>query len=424
MKRQRWITLLAVVLVAAACGGLAFAVDSLLPTVIYDASSGSFSYENTDENGLFGDFQDLMPGDSRTTEIRLELRNLSKTTRVYLRAEPEAGDRLVLEPLTLSVSRNGILLDRQTGMNSLSRNTLIGSFTGSETVRLDVALSVPVTVGNEAAEKTGSLQWIFTVQEDGGTADPGGTGGDPSGPDGPSVPDEPAGQMLNSSDHFAYIIGYEDGSVRPNENITRGEVATIFFRLLSDDVRELYLSTWNPFEDMSDQIWCNTAVSTLYNLGVLYGRVNGSYDHNAAVTGAGFAAIAAWFCDDEYSGETLFSDIKGHWAENEINRAAESGWVQGLPDGTFQPERPITRAEAIALVNHVLGRTPGSESDLLPDMRTWSDNVDKSAWYYLDVQEATNSHDFLRREDQAEQWTQLTPSRDWKRYEVPSFANG
>ena len=418
MKKRKWLFVLAAVLAVLACGGLALA-DSLRPTVIYDASTGSFSYQNTDANGLFGDFQDLMPGDDRTTEIRLELKNLTKTTRVYLRAEPDAGDRLVLEPLTLSVSRNGILLDRQTGMNSLSRNTLIGSFSGSETVRLDVALSVPVTVGNEAAEKTGSLQWIFTVQEEGGAVDPGGTGGTSGDP---TVPDDSVSRMLNCTDHFAYIIGYEDGNVHPNADITRGEVATIFFRLLNDDVRDLYLCAWNPFRDMGEDVWCNTAVSTLYNLGILRGRTNGSYDYTAPITRAEFAAIATRFSNAAHSENAPFSDIRGHWAEEEINEAAELGWVRGLPDGTFQPERPITRAEAMALVNRVLNRMPETEDDLLPDMHIWADNWNKSAWYYLDVQEATNSHDFSRRTNVTEHWTRLTPSRDWTVYEVTSSA--
>ena len=407
MKKRKWLFVLAAVLVLSVYGGVALA-DSLRPTVIYDAASGSFSYLNTDENGLFGDFQDLMPGDERTTEIRMELRNL--------RAEPDTGDRLVLEPLTLSVSRNGILLDRQSGMNSLSRNTLIGSFDGAETVGLDVALSVPVTVGNEAAEKTGSLQWIFTVQEDGGTVDPGGSNG------GTTKPDDSVSRLLNCSDHFAYIIGYEDGNVHPGADITRGEVATIFFRLLNDDVRDLYLCTWNPFRDMDGDVWCNTAVSTLYNLGILLGRSNGSYDYDAPITRAEFAAIATRFNDGGRSTQAPFSDIRGHWAEDEINEAAELGWVHGMPDGTFQPERPITRAESMTLVNHVLKRMPKTEDDLLSDMHIWADNSDPSAWYYLDVQEATNGHDFSRRTDESERWTKLTPVRDWKQYEVPSYA--
>lgn len=227
---------------------------------------------------------------------------------------------------------------------------------------------------------------------------------------------------LNGSDHFAYIIGYEDGNVHPNADITRGQVATIFFRLLNDDVRELYLCTRNPFEDMGESVWCNTAVSTLYSLGILRGRPDGTYDDTAPITRAEFAAIATRFSNAAHSENAPFSDIKGHWAEEEINEAAELGWVRGLPDGTFQPERPITRAEAMALVNRVLNRMPETEDDLLPDMRIWTDNQDKSAWYYLDVQEATNSHDFARRTNKAEHWTRLVPPRDWTVYEVTSSA--
>ncbi len=403
MKKRKWLFALAAALAVLVCGGLALA-DSLRPTVIYDGATGSFSYKNTDEYGLFGDFQDLMPGDSRMTEIKVELRNLSGTTRLYLRAEPEQSDRTVLEPLTLSVSRSGILLDRQTGMNSLSRNTLLGVFERDASLWLDVALSVPLSVGNEAAEQSGALDWIFTVQTE---------GGEPTDTD---TPDDTVSGLLNCDDHYAYVIGYEDGSIHPQASITRGEVAAVFFRLLNDETRSLYLCTWNPFTDVSERDWYNTAVSTLYNLGVVYGRTDDRYDASAPITRAEFAAIATRFSSAAYRGTASFPDIRGHWAEREISRAAALGWVQGLPDGTFQPERSITRAEAMTLINRVLRRVPVSEDDLLPDMIRWPDNK-PSDWYYLAVQEATNGHDYVRRGTVNEKWTVLTGVPDWRRYQ-------
>lgn len=405
MKKRLLIIAATATLAIAALVSVAVA-DSLRPTVIYDGSTHTFSYRNTDASGLFADFQDLMPGDDRTTDIRFELKNIDHTVRAYLRAEPEEGDRAALEPLVLGISRNGILIDRQTGMNSLSRNTLLGTFSRADSVRLDVSLSVPTSVGNEVADHTGILNWIFTVQEDG-----------VGGSDG-SDAQSPHRGLLNDRDHFAYIIGFEDGKVHPERELTRGEAATLFFRLLNDDTRNLYLCTWNPFEDISESDWCNTAISTLYNLGVVYGRKNNVFDRDALITRAEFSAMAARFSNSEYHGDKKFSDISGHWAENEIYRAAEQDWVRGFPDGTFRPERKITRAEAMVIINRVLRRVPASKDDLLADMIVWPDNMDTAAWYYLDIQEATNSHDFMKRADGSEKWTALTPARDWKQYET------
>ena len=229
----------------------------------------------------------------------------------------------------------------------------------------------------------------------------------------PSKPSKPVEKpALEKGDHFAYMVGYDDGTIRPNANITRAEVATIFFRLLTDDSREKYWSDQNPYSDISAGAWYNNAVSTMTRAGVLTGYDDGTFRPNANITRAEFAAIAARFLSDGYTGPDRFSDISGHWAAEYINRAARAGWIGGYGDSTFRPDQPITRAEAMTLINAVLERAP-HEDYLLENMIVWPDNPE-SAWYYEAVQEATNSHNYKWREDRDyEEWTELLESRDW-----------
>ena len=222
------------------------------------------------------------------------------------------------------------------------------------------------------------------------------------------VPDK-----LNGDDHFAYVVGYSDSTVRPNANISRAEVATIFFRLLKSDIRDGNLTADN---DVSDGQWHNKAISTMAKLGIVKGRRADRFDPDASITRAEFAAICARFNTKPVENSGSFSDISGHWAENEIERAAAFGWISGYPDGTFRPDARITRAEAMTMINRVLCRMPQSESDLLDSMVTWPDNK-PSDWHYLAVQEATNSHDFDRQGEVGESWTKLTSVPDWKRYQ-------
>lgn len=225
------------------------------------------------------------------------------------------------------------------------------------------------------------------------------------------VPDK-----LNGDDHFAYVVGYSDSTVRPNANISRAEVATIFFRLLKSDIRDGNLTADNDFSDVSDGQWHNKAVSTMAKLGIVKGRRADRFDPDASITRAEFAAICARFSTKPVENSGSFSDISGHWAENEIERAAAFGWISGYPDGTFRPDARITRAEAMTMINRVLCRMPQSESDLLDSMVTWPDNK-PSDWHYLAVQEATNSHDFDRQGEVGESWTKLTSVPDWTRYQ-------
>ena len=225
------------------------------------------------------------------------------------------------------------------------------------------------------------------------------------------VPDK-----LNGDDHFAYVVGYSDSTVRPSANISRAETATIFFRLLKSDIRDGNLTADNDFSDVSDGQWHNKAISTMAKLGIVKGRRADRFDPDASITRAEFAAICARFNTKPVENSSSFSDISGHWAENEIERAAAFGWISGYPDGTFRPDARITRAEAMTMINRVLCRMPQSESDLLDSMVTWPDNK-PSDWHYLAVQEATNSHDFNRQGEVGESWTKLTSVPDWKRYQ-------
>lgn len=223
---------------------------------------------------------------------------------------------------------------------------------------------------------------------------------------------------LNTTDHFAYIVGYGNGEVRPQNNITRAEVATIFFRLLTDDVRDENLTKTNRYSDVTRADWYNTAVSTLSSMGIITGYPDGTFRPNAAITRAEFAAISARFDSNGDKTTAKFSDIATHWAKDEISIAYNNGWINGYPNGTFGPQRDITRAETMTLVNRVLNRQPETEDDLLPNMTVWTDNANPNAWYYLAVQEATNSHYYkFKTNSKYEKWTELRETRDWTQLE-------
>lgn len=228
----------------------------------------------------------------------------------------------------------------------------------------------------------------------------------------PKTPDK-----LNADDHFAYVIGYPDGGVHPHATITRAETATIFFRLLTEKTRKDNLTKYHSFRDVPQGAWYNAAVATMAKLKIITGYPDGTFQPDAPVTRAEFAAIAARF--DEKSARTTasFRDIYGHWAERYISRSAELGWIRGYTDNTFRPDQSITRAEAMALINRVLNRNPESKDDLLRSMNIFNDNLDTAKWYYLDVQEAANSHDFIRKANGFEMWKKLRADPDWKALE-------
>ncbi len=261
---------------------------------------------------------------------------------------------------------------------------------------LDEALTQSVTKVKMTKDITVYASWV----EDNGNA-----GHGHETPDG-----------LNGKDHFAYVVGYPDGTVRPNANITRAEVTSIFFRLLNENLRNNNLTSENVFADVDSDDWFNTAVSTMAKLGIVNGRKADEFVPKANITRAEFAAICARFDNSEYEISDNFTDVSGHWAEAEIHEAAAHGWIRGYEDGSFKPNRYITRAEAMTMINRVLNRIPEKSTDLLDGMTVWPDN-NESDWYYLPVQEATNSHSYKMKNHIYESWTSLEETTDWTQYQ-------
>ena len=231
----------------------------------------------------------------------------------------------------------------------------------------------------------------------------------------PAISKNETAPKLNTRDHFAYVQGYPDGMVKPAGSITRAEVAAILFRLMDANSRSLYYSTASGFRDVDSANWYNTYVATLNNAGVITDSRTGYFRPNDAITRAELAAMLAQFAEKK-SAAIYFSDISaGYWAANAIALTANLGWINGYPDGTFGPDKTVTRAELMAMVNRATGRAPESTSALLSGMKTWKDNADTARWYYLDVQEATNSHTYTGTP--TETWTSLTATPDWSQYE-------
>lgn len=219
---------------------------------------------------------------------------------------------------------------------------------------------------------------------------------------------------LNTADHFAYVQGYPDGTVKPAGNITRAETAAILFRLMDDASRKTYYSTKSGFRDVASGSWYNTYVATLNNAGVITDSSNGYFRPNEAITRAELAAMLAKFSETT-SAANYFNDVSAkYWAANAIAICAKLGWITGYPDGTFRPDKNVTRAELMAMINRATGRAPKSADAFLPGMKTWIDNT-SDKWYYLDVQEATNSHSYTVKG--SETWTALTSDPNWSLYE-------
>ena len=230
----------------------------------------------------------------------------------------------------------------------------------------------------------------------------------------PGVTDKKATPKLNTSDHFAYVQGYPDGTVKPAGNITRAETAAILFRLMDDASRKTYYSTKSGFRDVASGSWYNTYVATLNNAGVITDSSNGYFRPNEAITRAELAAMLAKFSETT-GAANYFNDVSAkYWAANAIAICAKLGWINGYPDGTFRPDKNVTRAELMAMINRATGRAPKSADAFLPGMKTWIDNT-SDKWYYLDVQEATNSHSYTVKG--SETWTALTSDPNWSLYE-------
>lgn len=300
------------------------------------------------------------------------------------------------------------ILDFATGANSEVLPNSIHIWTGED-----------IAEGEEGKEPTPvegttiTFQNIYTYKRHHSSSDDGNGGGKKEEKPTVEIKDDDA-LGLNNTDHFAYIVGYGNGEVRPQNSITRAEVASIFFRLLEDDVRDANYTRQNKFTDVSNDAWYCSAVSTLSAMGIISGYPDATFRPNASITRAEFAAIATRFDVNGDKTPASFNDIADHWAKDEIAVAANNGWVNGYEDGSFRPQNKITRAETMSLVNRVLNRKPETAEDLLENMAKWTDNADTNAWYYLAVQEATNSHYYEYKENsQYEKWTELRETRDW-----------
>ena len=238
------------------------------------------------------------------------------------------------------------------------------------------------------------------------------------------VPEQPTsdylipGFWLNTDDHYSYLIGYSDGTVRPNGKITRAEVATIFFRLLDDDTRAKYWSSKNDFSDVSADKWYNNAVSTLSHMGVIGGYADGTFRPDAPISRAEFAKIAVSFTQNTGSATyNYFTDVKTtDWFAPYVTAAKDAGLIEGYSDGSFKPESKITRAEACAIVNRTLGRKPSKAHMKISDRIDWPD-VQTTDWFYEAIMEATNSHTYQMGK-RVETWNDKLPQRDWAALET------
>ena len=373
----------------------AFAADSSITYV-----NGAEKFVFVPDDDLFDNFKNVMPGD--TIEQKITVKNGSnKMVKIFLRAVANENTVMqgFLQQLSMTVKQGDkTLFDASPAeLDGLKENVLLGQFAPNTGIDLVVNLKVPITLGNEYARLTGGVDWVFTVEEviysgdDSGAMD---------------LPYTVAG-IFNRVDHYAYVWGYPDGTVRPNDNITRAEVTALFTRLLLQDVYLKYKCETNNFDDVLKNAWFHGDVSTMANMKVIGGYPDGNFKPNDPITRAEFAAIISKFDQYEIKNRNRFPDIAGHWAEEAILEVAEAGWVGGYEDGTFRPEKNLTRAETMVIINKMLGRTPQSVDNLLDGMITWPDNADPTAWYYLDVQEATNGHDYTKHANGYETWTVL-----------------
>ncbi len=449
MTRKRTVrAALSLVLTAVLIAGLAAvaANANVDASVTFDASARNFIFKNvnpeqdalpyTDADGhqypdLFPDLKGLMPGDTVTENITVKAANMSGGSAVIrLRVQDdhtdinvddvteseEAAYQKLLETATLTVKDGDTVL----GNDSLAAGVSLGIFRDGDSKDLTVTLELPMEAGNELQGLTAGVAWIFTATYIEPTPDP------TPDPDPDPTPDPDPEPPVLTKDHYAYIIGYPDGTVQPMGDITRAEVATIFFRLLTNESRNQYWSRSNRFTDVNEGDWYNNAISTLTNAKILDGYPDGTFQPNGKITRAEFTKIAASFFEKTGATENPFTDVSEEdWFYSYVLNGYDSGIISGYQedDGTltFRPNNYITRAEAMAIVNRTIGRAPDKEH-FLPDMKTWVDNPE-SEWYYEDVQEATNSHDYNMMneesvEDRYEIWTKMLETRDWAALEL------
>lgn len=413
MRQKRVRRIAAVMLLVALAAGLGLwsAAQEPIPTVTYtDGAAAHFSFSNTgsgSETDLFPAFKGCMPGDSltQTIHVRADKSNNPKGAKLYLRAEidGDAGARQgsgltyddVLRHIRITVANAAapaVPLASSAAANLLGEAAgavLLGTVRpGAAPLELVITIAIDPAMGNAFQEAAAHIVWVFSANEN-------------------AAPTPPP---LEREEHFAYIAGYPDGMIHPNANITRAEVAAIFFRLLTDEARAFCWSETSSYTDVPQSSWYGVAVSSLSSIGILAGYPDGTFHPNAPITRAEFTAIAMRFVKAASTdGPDRFADISTSWARDAINAAAALGIISGYPDGTFGPEKGITRAEVFTIINNLLGRAPHRDY-LLDEMTQWPDNADPNAWYYAIVQEATNSHDYIR-DGGHEVWQSLRPGK-------------
>lgn len=410
------------------------------PTVVLDGAANQFFFRNVSPYqgnkypNLFKDnaFTAMMPGDAVKEEIVVKAENLSGCyADIYLSAETrndditaaEAADfQKLMQNATITITRSGS--NSSVGLPADGRVQL-GTFHENDTVTIAVNLGINKDAGNDLQNLKAEIGWVFR-----GEIYPYGGGGGGGGGSGAAVEVPPKSEIyfpgerdvlppehmdapaLNDTCHFGYIQGRSDGLIHPEADITRAEVAAIFFRLLTDESRAYYWAESNPYSDVLTDYWCNREISTLTNAGILQGYPDGTFRPGDTVTRAQFVVICARFSTYKAQGKT-FPDIQGHWAQSEIEQISAKGILTGYADGMFRPDQPITRAELIVLTNRMMGRTPKQHQNH-EDMIRWPDNMDTTAWYYADIQEATNSHLHAEEENTfLEQWAEVVPPPDW-----------
>lgn len=422
--------LLAAVLALALLGTAAMAavVKSADTAVMYNGATGRIEFENNlfnilgkAEPDLFNFMKNMMPGDSAVQTVVVGAKNLGwDTVNLYLRVETTGDEQAAAAYEQLLSAKNGegknwVTLtvkqgDKVLAEGDLKNGVLLGSFSANEKTELTVTLDIDIEAGNELQGLTAAVDWVFTAEVV------------PYVPSYvPTVPAAPTPEFSwLASEHVNYIVGYTDGTVRPEGELARSEAAAIFYRLLSDEAREIYWCAENRYPDVSGDDWFNVAVSTLTRAGILEGCEDGLFHPERMVSRAELATILSRF-DAAFGTLTdteQFPDVQGHWAQAYIAHAAARSWVLGYPDGTFRPNQKISRAEAVTMINRILKRAV-DQSGLTGQYVDWKDNYENS-WYYFDMLEAGNCHTHLysgrvveNQDRQYENWTALVEPVDW-----------
>ena len=416
MKYKRFLLVLTTLVIMAA--GLTYAVSAAgaEPAVIFNGDTKTFAFQNAwpfrtgEEPDLFADLKGLMPGDRVTQQIIVSAKKMdSDKVWIYLRSENPNEDYTKLVETYGHWVDFTVRNDDKTITGDLKNGVLLGIFENNDKKDITVELSIDIEAGNELQNMVAEIDWVFTADV-------------VPKPDDPDDPDNP--ELDKGGDHLSYIIGYPDGTVQPLGTITRAEVATIFFRLLTDESRAYYWSQSNPFTDVAMEEWYNNAISTMYKAGVINGYPDGSFRPNDPVSRAEFAAIATRFHEEGRDGvsqkyfKQYFKDVnKDDWYATAIELAYELGWAQGY-EGNYRPEDDMTRAEVMTMVNRIMEREV-KKHNMLEDMIHWPDNT-SDKWYYEAVQEATNSHTYVRTKEQVphldffyEIWKKLLKNPNW-----------